>query len=1077
MSRLDPELILQLLGEKSLTELFRELGWEIPVHPVKQNIDVESGQVTAIEVANKYAIRVWLVDAKVNGLNRKDIRLVDKAIRINCVDRLIIVDRGNSREWLWPVATNSQGVGITRLVAHMHRDGQRPEALIQRIGDIRIAPDERALDVVAVRGRIAKAFDAEKLTASFYKKFQTEHEGLLKKIKGISDKTSRSWYASLLMNRLMFIYFIQRKGFLDNDPNYLINRLIKVRMRNKTSGGAAGTFFDFYRDFLCPLFHEGLGSKGRPIRRGAIQEIIGDVPYINGGIFAVHPLEEEYNIEIPDSAFEKVFTFFDSYQWHLDDRPTGNPMEINPDVLGHIFEQFINQKEQGAYYTKEDVTSYMTSSTLLPVFLDRLESELGVNPWFRLKDDPNRYIWPSVRHGIFDQENNLQQFPAKIRAEGKTWPRPTWGEQADGRYGLPGETWWEVDYRRNQYTELLDRINSGKISTSDEAVTSNLDLLTIAVDAIDEIDSPKDAVKAWDILERLRVIDPTCGSGAFLFAALKILEDLYAAVLDSLKKHGPTSKDKRLTALIARVASHSSDEYFISKNAILRNLYGVDLMSEAIEIARLRLFLRLASHVRTRDQLEPLPDLDFNLKAGNALVGALNTDSVDAEQGDLFSESAATEAKDAASEAALLYREFQNAIENADEERIRILKADLQNKFLKLRKKVDKIYFKGLTAGLQTIDEWRQQSWPFHWFLEFPEVMSRGGFDVVVGNPPYIRRSKIEYEFSGFKTDCLGDIYAACVERALMITRKNGRMVMIVPISSQFGDDYRILRQVLEDRSSHLWAIAFDRRPATIFGSKVGVRNTIWMCKIDESEYCSRFVTTTHRWVNDFRPHLFSLVRFTPLSNSQPPLFWCRLSSLEVRLIFEIMMQENRNCIEGATSSDPRFRVGVKGNALYYLSCFLKPPPVVEADGRRSIPTMMLWLSFKNRKMQMAALAVMLSKLCFVWWFLTSDNLNVTAKGMKSVPVDLVKLEQTHPDEFLELVRLGEVLWKSLARDIKWTQYLNRKVARYEVPNVRQVTDQVDLVLAKVFRWEPLLAGLELAYAQAFKGTDDESDD
>ena len=91
------------------------------------------------------------------------------------------------------------------------------------------------------------------------------------------------------------------------------------------------------------------------------------MPYLNGGLFLRHQIEEANGgIDIPDAAFEAVFAFFDRYQWHLDDRPLRSDNEINPDVLGYIFEKYINQKQMGAYYTNEDITEYIPKNTIIP---------------------------------------------------------------------------------------------------------------------------------------------------------------------------------------------------------------------------------------------------------------------------------------------------------------------------------------------------------------------------------------------------------------------------------------------------------------------------------------------------------------------------------------------------------------------------------------------------------------------------------------------------------------------------------------------------------------------------------------
>jgi len=100
--------------------------------------------------------------------------------------------------------------------------------------------------------------------------------------------------------------------------------------------------------------------------------LLGEIPYLNGGLFQQHQIEALHgkHIHIADSAFEKLFDFFKDYDWHLDERENHNDREINPDVLGYIFEKYINQKQMGAYYTKEDITEYIGQSTIIPFLLD-----------------------------------------------------------------------------------------------------------------------------------------------------------------------------------------------------------------------------------------------------------------------------------------------------------------------------------------------------------------------------------------------------------------------------------------------------------------------------------------------------------------------------------------------------------------------------------------------------------------------------------------------------------------------------------------------------------------------------------
>ncbi len=140
------------------------------------------------------------------------------------------------------------------------------------------------------------------------------------------------------------------------------------------------------------------------------------------------------------------------------------------------------------------------------------------------------------------------------------------------------------------------------------------------------------------ILPELKLLDPACGSGAFLVAAMKTLINIYSAVIGRIK----FLNDKGLNERLRRWESdHKSLAYFIKRTIITDNLFGVDLMEEATEIARLRLFLALVASAQTVDELEPLPNIDFNILAGNSLIGLLRVEAheFDSRQDDLFRKS------------------------------------------------------------------------------------------------------------------------------------------------------------------------------------------------------------------------------------------------------------------------------------------------------------------------------------------------------------------------------------------------------------------------------------------------------
>src|SRR5207244_3940100 len=191
----------------------------------------------------------------------------------------------------------------------------------------------------------------------------------------------------------------------------------------------------------------------------------------NHGLFDIHQLERDYPaIQIPDEAFKAIFDFFDEYDWHLDDRPTKSGNEINPDVVGYIFEKYINQKQMGAYYTKEDITGYITQNTIIPFILDRAAKQCAVAfqpdgfAWKLLKEDPDRYIYEPVRRGVLDKKGNVISLPPEIEAGiHDIAKRAGWNKPAPQPFALPTETWREHVARRQRCLGLRAKLKAGEI--------------------------------------------------------------------------------------------------------------------------------------------------------------------------------------------------------------------------------------------------------------------------------------------------------------------------------------------------------------------------------------------------------------------------------------------------------------------------------------------------------------------------------------------------------------------------------------------------------------------------------------
>ncbi|MBA3533896.1 MAG: SAM-dependent methyltransferase, partial [Ardenticatenales bacterium] len=638
-------------------------------------------------------------------------------------------------------------------------------------------------------------------------------------------------------------------------------------------------------------------------RSPEVQQLLGKIPYLNGGIFERHQIEKQHGetIRIADRAFKRLFAFFDEYHWHLDDRPLRNDREINPDVLGYIFEKYINQKQMGAYYTKEDITEYISQNTILPFLFDEAQKKCRVafegehSIWTLLVADPEHYIYPAVRKGA------ALPLPAEIAAGlDDVSQRSAWNSPTPPDHALPTEIWRETVERRRRYEAQRDKLAAGEVISINDLITYNLDIRQFAQDVIEGSEGPELIRAFWRALQRVTVLDPTCGSGAFLFAALNILQPLYEACLDrmaalvaDLKPDDSPLKYKDFKELLAQVATHPNEDYFILKSIVVNNLYGVDIMPEAVEIAKLRLFLKLVAQVERDDRkpnmgVEPLPDIDFNIRAGNTLVGfatreevqrALTTQRVagDVHQAKMLVFDEDEETMRRIEEKAgdidrlfVLFREMQSkhdmdsgefaATKRALRQRLGEMEEEL-NRYLAREYSVD-------PANKAAFEMWLKSHQPFHWFVEFFGILQQGGFDVIIGNPPYVEYRLVRKTYilppNLYKSELVANLYAFCMERSCMLIDSEGWFGMIVPTGVLGLDKASMLREVLLQTFGHNYCSTYAIRPSKLFEG-VDQRLCIYMGEsvVRLGKELRDICTTRHQmWSSGERPTLFEEMEY-----------------------------------------------------------------------------------------------------------------------------------------------------------------------------------------------------------------------
>ena len=1041
-------------------------------------------------VAEKAGFVVYECDSSVaNNIPRYPIRRkIESEVAKRTFEHLIVfVDRHREAQvWQW-VKRESGKPAVCREYAFTARGSG--DHLLQRIQPLFVSLDEEpSLNIALVASRVRAALDVAKVTKHFYERFRAELTAFGDFIEGITAQGDRDWYASLMLNRMMFVYFVQKQGFLDDDDDYLRNRLKMVQAQS-----GVGRFQQFYRLFLLRLFHEGLGQPEAQ-REPDLAVLLGRVPFLNGGLFDVHALERDNpNISIPDKAFEQVFDFFDGYRWHLDERPYREDNEINPDVLGYIFEKYVNQKQMGAYYTKEDITGYISRNTVIPFLFDAAMNDCPVafgpagGVWRLLRDDPDRYIYPAVGHGITWNAREVEVpvpldsprgLPDDIAVGiDDVSQRAGWNGPAPDEYGLPTETWREVVDRRQRYTDVCAKLAAGEVQEINDLITLNLDIERFAGDVIAQSEGPEILRAFWRAVRGISVLDPTCGSGAFLFAALNVLEPLYIACIERMRGFladlERSERPHNLNAVsdfrnvLAQVEQHPSERYFILKSTVLNNLYGVDIMEEAVEICKLRLFLKLAAQLKSFDQIEPLPDIDFNVRAGNTLVGFTSLEAVrqamtimpTGQRRQVFPEEQAVlnrieEAAEEAGRAFDLFREQQTLLGggNATSQ-----KADLSCKLQSLKNELDRYLATEHRIDLSSfgdLEAWRASHRPFHWFVEFYAIMKNGGFDVVIGNPPYVKKKSLDYAVSGLNSFKFPDIYADVVIQSYRINRFGGRCGLIVPLSLNFSFEYADLRKELAKHGTH-WLSSYDNIPAALFAG-VGQRCTIL---ISTSQKRGLYSTRLFRWRASYRPSLMSNVTYStvPEHLSLDDFGVPRISDDQGKRLLNRHMRfasaTHQELVYGGTETS---RLGFSSTARNFISTYLEKPPVVAGNGTVSWDTdFSSSLVLPSAEHAVAALAATSGNVCFWYWLTRGDGFHVTNGLLSDF---LAPLKSFHTEYQDKLQSIGELLHEYRYSALVFKKNAGKYVGNYNYQSMTVLTIVADLIF---------LAGLGASWRDA----------
>ena len=610
---------------------------QVSLYPSPTNVDLPATAERVAELDGVHVLYVALDILDTERVRKAEASAVARLIADQLGDDLLLVITNTSVSQIHLVYPSFESAQPTLRRMVIERDLPRRTA-IQQVSNIYW----NHRDTGIIRTALGQAFDVEAVTKEFFEEYKRVFDLAMDRVEGFGsseeDQEEKKLFVQTLFNRLMFIYFLSRKGWLTfGGNNDYLNALWSNYGENPDQA-------NFYSERLYLLFFFGLNnpqSRDLNFNDSFMETIFGDVPFLNGGLFEQSDLDNRNGVFVPDGVIEPILTdLFDRFNFTvMESTPFDIEVAVDPEMLGKVFEELVTGRhDTGSYYTPRPVVSFMCREALKG-YLEGCDTGAA-------KEDIAKFV---------DEREP---------------------------YGIP----------------------------------------------------PVSVVEVAKALEEVTVVDPACGSGAYLLGMMQELVDLRQVLFN--------------------VGVNSRSLYDLKLHIIQRNLYGVDIDEFAVNIAMLRMWLSLVIEYEG-EKLEPLPNLDFKVVRGDSLLGPdpsqLNQSRYQIELSDLPS----------------LKKQYMPETVNKDELRRKIKAAEEQ-----LRTDL------GVAAVPKGVIDWR---------VEFAEIFANGGFNVAIANPPYVRQEKIKppsYKSDLLKafSDCVvsrSDLYCYFYARALQLLRVGGMHVFV----------------------------------------------------------------------------------------------------------------------------------------------------------------------------------------------------------------------------------------------------------------------------------------------------------
>lgn len=888
---------------------------------------------------------------------------------------------------------------------------------------------------------LEQAFSIEKVTKEFFNQYKELFLELVDQLNSILNKSENikqdfeikgiktADFAKKLMGQIVFLYFIQKKGWLGVNKDSAWGEGPKDFIR-KLFEGSYGPYSNFFNEVLEPLFYEALATERT---HHWSDRFHCKIPFLNGGLF--EPLNEydwvHTDIEISNDIFSNsertkdgdvgsgILDVFDRYNFTVkENEPLEKEVAVDPEMLGKVFENLLeikDRKSKGAYYTPREIVHYMCQESLINYLRSKLETEVS--------DE-------DLRELIDRGDQAIDFFIAKKNGN-KT------------------------------YKQYLP-----------ESIVDNAKLLD-------------------DALASITICDPAIGSGAFPV--------------------GMMTEIIRLRHILTKLLGKEVSEYDLKRHTIQQSLYGVDVDIGAVEIAKLRLWLSLVVDEDDINNIKPLPNLDYKIMQGNSLVEEYEGIKLFDEE--LFVDFGQTrgQIEELKIEQSQLQRDFVEKYNNNelseqkksiitgrlksiekslkklqklpdintnaglfdDKKQSLELKRHLENlhkEFFKtplysekkrIKQEIEKLEWKLIETtlneqakqdSLSKLKELKDQNYrPFFlWKLNFPEVFDKGGFDVVIGNPPYgasyPKEQKKYFRKNYLSAQSLNelkgslDTFSLFIELALNLSkRSSSAFSYIVPMAFVSSDSMSSLHSLLFQRAETLFTSTYSNRPAKIF-QNADQRVAIIIAKISEKTPVQVYSSSVNKRYTD--ESIQDVIDNIEYINSTEFIKYGRIpkigKNIEKQILSKIFKQKTtiRDLIEN------------NGKPVYYRTSGGRYYNIITPYPTGSSKEKPVCIQAKYQKL----VGALLTSNMYYWLLhIYSNQLDLKKYELEMLPVPVSRIDD---ETLIEVNNIYDTYLKDLERNatVKKADYSNvDEFKEYTARRSKHLIDKIDRKLGPVY--------------------------